>query len=95
MFFLDPVLGTGLSAGSGTGYWILCFFFVCFFDRVLGTGSQLVFIYTRSGTGYQILLSILFTGSDVGNKILLFYIFYWIRYWVQDFMQDPVLGTRT
>ena len=61
-------------------------------DPVLGTGSQSIFIYTGSGTGYQFLLSILFTGS-VGYEILCFIFFHWIRYCVPDSMADLVLGT--
>ena len=68
IFLLGPVLGARLNARSGTGYQILCFNLLS--DPVLGAGSRSVFIYTGSGTGYQFLLSILFTGSVVGYKIL-------------------------
>ena len=65
----SPVLGTRLHAKSGIGYQILCFFLS---DPVLGTRLQSVFIFTGSGTGYQILLSILFNGSVVRCQILCF-----------------------
>ena len=78
----DPVLVTRLNARDST---ILC--------RLVDTGFQSVFIYTESGTGCQILLSILFTGSVVGNQILCFILFYRIQYWIPDLLPGPVLGT--
>ena len=79
----DPVLGTR------------SYVFCPILDLILGTRSQSVVIYTGSGTGYQILLSILFTRSVVRCQILCFICSYWVRYWVPDFMPDMVLGTRS
>ena len=59
---------------------------------VLGTGSQSVFSSTRSGAGYQILLSIIFSDLLLGSRSCV-YTFYWILYWVPDLIPDPVLGT--
>ena len=60
MFFLDPILGTGLDAGSSTGYWTLC----------------LIYLSFLAGTGYQILLGFFLLDLMSSTKILLFYIFY-------------------
>ena len=69
-FIPDHVLGT------------ISYVFCLISDPVMGTRSQLVFIYTGSGTGYQILLSILSLRicCRVPDPIVLYFL-------------DPVLGT--
>lgn len=67
-FIPDPVLGTRS--------------YVFLSDPVLGAGSQLVFIYTRSGTGYRIMISILLPGLlSCTRSCILYSLLY------------PVLGT--
>ena len=74
-FMPDPVLGT------------ISYVFCQISDPVLGTRSQLEFIYTGSGTVYQILLNILFSDLLLGTGSCFFF------YWVSGFLPDPVLDT--